>query len=95
MPNAWQSLSLDDGRKRAQNKSRSLSKLAARVFIRADVWVEEYFADIVAKTVETFGKLDFAFNNAGVLLESAPITVVTLAIIERILAVNLRASLFA
>jgi hypothetical protein len=29
---------------------------------------------MVAKTVEAFGKLDFAFNKTGVLLESAPIT---------------------
>lgn len=60
------------------------------LFVQADVSIEEDVANMVAKTVETFGKLDFAFNNAGVLLESAPITEVTLDIIDRIFAVNVR-----
>ncbi len=36
------------------------------VFIRADVGVESDVEDLVSETVETFGKLDGAFNNAGV-----------------------------
>lgn len=60
------------------------------LFVQADVSIEEDVANMVARTVETFGKLDFAFNNAGVLLESAPITEVTLDIIDRIFAVNVR-----
>ncbi len=60
------------------------------LFIRADVSVEDDVAAMVAKTVETFGKLDFAFNNAGVFLESAPITEVSLNIIDRTLTVNVR-----
>lgn len=45
---------------------------------------------MVAKTLESFGKLDFAFNNAGVFSESAPITEVTQDTIDRILAINVR-----
>lgn len=60
------------------------------LFVRADVSIEEDVANMVAQTVDTFGRLDFAFNNAGVLLESAPITEVTLDIIDRIFAVNVR-----
>jgi len=56
-----------------------LSKLAARgSSSEPNISVEEDVADMVPKTVETFGKLDFAFNNAGILLESAPITSVAL-----------------
>lgn len=60
------------------------------LFVRADVSIEDDVANMVAKTVDAFGKLDFAFNNAGVLLESAPITEVTSDIIDRIFAVNVR-----
>ena len=45
---------------------------------------------MVAKAVEAFGRLDFACNNAGVFLESAPITEVTLETIERTLGTNVR-----
>jgi NAD(P)-dependent dehydrogenase (short-subunit alcohol dehydrogenase family) len=60
------------------------------LFVRADVAGEDNVATMVAKTVATFGKLNFAFNNAGVFLESAPITDVTLDTIDRILAINVR-----
>ncbi len=36
------------------------------VFIRADVGIESDVEDLVSETVETFGRLDGAFNNAGV-----------------------------
>jgi NAD(P)-dependent dehydrogenase (short-subunit alcohol dehydrogenase family) len=35
-------------------------------FVRADVAVESEVANLVRQTVATFGKLDIAFNNAGV-----------------------------
>ena len=35
-------------------------------FVRADVAVEDDIKNLVAKTVETYGRLDVAFNNAGV-----------------------------
>jgi NAD(P)-dependent dehydrogenase (short-subunit alcohol dehydrogenase family) len=36
------------------------------LFVRTDVAVEEQVEAMVARTVEYFGRLDFAFNNAGV-----------------------------
>jgi NAD(P)-dependent dehydrogenase (short-subunit alcohol dehydrogenase family) len=36
------------------------------LFVRTDVISEEQIAKLVARTVEHFGQLDFAFNNAGV-----------------------------
>jgi NAD(P)-dependent dehydrogenase (short-subunit alcohol dehydrogenase family) len=60
------------------------------LFVQADVSVEDDVAAMVAKTLESFGKLDFTFNNAGVFLESAPITEVTQDTIDRILAINVR-----
>jgi NAD(P)-dependent dehydrogenase (short-subunit alcohol dehydrogenase family) len=60
------------------------------MFVRADVSKEEDVANLVAQTIERFGGLHFAFNNAGVLLESGPITEVTTETINRILAINVR-----
>ena len=59
------------------------------LFVRADVSIEEDVAALVARTVDTFGRLDCAFNNAGV-MDFAPITEVSLEAIERVLAVNVR-----
>src|SRR5262245_52121485 len=35
-------------------------------FVRTDVTREEDIAALVAKTLSTYGRLDYAFNNAGV-----------------------------
>ena len=44
-----------------------------RLFVKADVAIEEEIADLVHRTVEEFGRLDFAFNNAGISLDAAAI----------------------
>jgi len=44
------------------------------LFVRTDVSREADVAALVAKTVERFGRLDFAFNNAGVFLDAGPVT---------------------
>jgi len=60
------------------------------LFVRADVSAEDEVAAMVARTVEVFGGLHFAFNNAGVFLPLAPITETSVEAIDRILAVNVR-----
>jgi NAD(P)-dependent dehydrogenase (short-subunit alcohol dehydrogenase family) len=60
------------------------------LFVRADVSVEEDVASMIAQTIEAFGRLDFAFNNAGVFPEPGPLTEVATETIDRILAVNVR-----
>lgn len=60
------------------------------LFVQADISVEEEVAFAVAKTVEVFGGLHFAFNNAGILLSSTPITETSVDILDRILAINVR-----
>src|SRR4051812_44097505 len=44
------------------------------LFVRTDVSREAEVAALVAQTVDRFGRLDFAFNNAGVLLDAGPVT---------------------
>lgn len=36
------------------------------MFVRTDVAIEKEVEAMVARTVDYFGRLDFAFNNAGV-----------------------------
>lgn len=58
--------------------------------IRCDVSVPEDIEAAVARTVERFGRLDCAFNNAGVENRAAPVHEIALDEWDRILEINLR-----
>jgi NAD(P)-dependent dehydrogenase (short-subunit alcohol dehydrogenase family) len=59
------------------------------IFVHADVSVEPEVMGMVATTVERFGRLDWAFNNAGILDHSDGLDV-PLELYERVMAVNAR-----
>ncbi|MGA0611776.1 SDR family oxidoreductase [Caldimonas sp. KR1-144] len=59
------------------------------VALAGDVRSEGYARDLVALAVETYGRLDIAFNNAGVLGEGGPSTGVSEAGWNDALAINL------
>lgn len=58
--------------------------------IGCDVSDEAQVADAVARTVETFGSLDMAFNNAGIMLPPVDSADETADAFDKIVAVNLR-----
>ena len=58
--------------------------------IACDVSDPDQVEAAVALTVERFGRLDVAFNNAGVENEAAPVHEIDLAEWDRILGINLR-----
>lgn len=58
--------------------------------IRCDVSVPEDVEGAVARAVERFGRLDCAFNNAGVENKAAPVHEIALDDWDRILDINLR-----
>src|SRR6266536_2139475 len=58
-------------------------------FMAGDVSVEADCAAVVARTVEAFGHLDFAHNNAGVELQET-IVGTSEADFDRVIAVNLK-----
>lgn len=58
--------------------------------IRCDVSAPEEVEAAVARTVERFGRLDCAFNNAGVENKATPVHEIDLAEWDRILNINLR-----
>ncbi|MFD4829434.1 SDR family NAD(P)-dependent oxidoreductase [Streptomyces uncialis] len=58
-------------------------------FIRADISVEEEAEALVAKTLERYGRLDGAFNNAGVEQAGVPLHQLTAAQWDRAIRVDL------
>lgn len=59
------------------------------LFVRTDVTREEDCARLVAETVDRFGRLDCAFNNAGITGPSLRLTDLGAASWQRVLDVNL------
>ncbi len=58
--------------------------------VRCDVSVPEEVEAAIARTVERFGRLDCAFNNAGVENKALPVHEIALDEWDRILGINLR-----
>ncbi|MBI1176519.1 glucose 1-dehydrogenase [bacterium] len=59
------------------------------LFVRTDVTKESDLAALVQKTVEKFGRLDIAFNNAGAAVEKAmPVTEVTEEAYRKLFDIN-------
>jgi NAD(P)-dependent dehydrogenase (short-subunit alcohol dehydrogenase family) len=59
-------------------------------FIRCDVSDEDSIRHLIAETVAKFGRIDAAFNNAGILGDLGPTADCTSANFDRVIAVNLR-----
>ena len=55
----------------------------------ADVSVEESVAEAIVRAAAKFGKLNFAMNNAGVMMTRAPVAEVDSESWERVLRINL------
>jgi NAD(P)-dependent dehydrogenase (short-subunit alcohol dehydrogenase family) len=64
------------------------------LFVRADVSREDDVVALVDRTVQRFGRLDIAFNNAGV-LERGPTTDATAESYEHIFGINVRGVVFS
>jgi NAD(P)-dependent dehydrogenase (short-subunit alcohol dehydrogenase family) len=60
-------------------------------FIKADMANPDEIRSLIEKTVEYYGRLDFAFNNAGTEGKFAPMTDLSESDWERTITVNLKA----
>lgn len=60
------------------------------LFVKTDVAEVSQVEALVSKTVETYGRLDFAFNNAGFLGGNAPLHEQSLEQFDQLIAVNVR-----
>jgi NAD(P)-dependent dehydrogenase (short-subunit alcohol dehydrogenase family) len=65
------------------------------LFVRADVSREEDLVALVDRTVDHFGRLDIAFNNASVHTARGPITEITAENYEYIFGINVRGMAFS
>jgi NAD(P)-dependent dehydrogenase (short-subunit alcohol dehydrogenase family) len=60
------------------------------LFVRSDVSDEEDVKALVHKTIETYGRLDFAFNNAGIDSPVKPLHKQSIEDFDKLMAVNVR-----
>ena len=60
------------------------------IFVRTDVSNENDVRLLVEETVKTFGKLDYAFNNAGAVEDPAPFASKTSSLFDKIMNVNVK-----
>jgi NAD(P)-dependent dehydrogenase (short-subunit alcohol dehydrogenase family) len=64
------------------------------LFVRTDVAKEADVKALVDKTVATYGRLDFAFNNAGIFADAGPIADVTDEVIDKTFNINVRGVIY-
>ncbi len=64
------------------------------LFVRTDVAREDDVKALVDKTVSTYGRLDFAFNNAGIFADTGPVTAATDDVIDKTFNINVRGVLY-
>ncbi|MFG3618695.1 SDR family NAD(P)-dependent oxidoreductase [Nocardia sp. NPDC047654] len=65
------------------------------LFVRTDVTSAEQVESVVSVAVDTFGRLDVMFSNAGAAVDLSPIDDLTPAGLDRTLALNLQAHVAA
>ena len=65
------------------------------IFIRADVSKASDVENMIKKTVDTYGKLDILFNNAGIPMSFTPIEEVEEDLWDRIFAINVKSIFLA
>lgn len=74
-----------------QQTAQMIEKAGGKaLFVKADVANEAEVKDMIRRTVETFGRLDYAHNNAGIEHPPAALTELTEETWDRILSVNLK-----
>lgn len=60
------------------------------MFVQSDVSSEEDVKALVQKTIETYGRLDCAFNNAGIEPPSKPLHEQSIEDFDKLMAINVR-----
>ncbi len=60
------------------------------LFVRSDVSNETDVQTLIQKTVETYGRLDFAFNNAGIESPAKPLHEHSIEHFDNLMAINVR-----
>lgn len=79
------------GEKRGEEAAEAIRSMGGEsIFVKADVSQEDQVERMVAQVVSTYGRLDFAFNNAGVEGKGARLAKETMEMWDRIMEINLK-----
>lgn len=82
---------LDRSEEVLRDTAAAVEQVGGKVIVIAcDVAQPEQVEAAVSRTIDTFGRLDIAFNNAGVENKAAPVADIELEEWDRILDINLR-----
>lgn len=65
------------------------------LFVRTDVSSEADAKVLVEKTLAAFGRLDFAFNNAGIFADTGDVTTATAELFDKTFGINVAGVLYA
>jgi NAD(P)-dependent dehydrogenase (short-subunit alcohol dehydrogenase family) len=60
------------------------------IFVKTDVANEDDVRSLVEKSIKTYGKLDYAFNNAGIEETMTPLTDQTSEVFDQVMNVNVK-----
>jgi NAD(P)-dependent dehydrogenase (short-subunit alcohol dehydrogenase family) len=60
------------------------------LFVRTDVTVAEQVQNLISTTVNAYGRLDFAFNNAGILADGVLLAELDESTFDRVMAVDVK-----
>ena len=79
------------GRREAQGQQ--VAKEVSGLFIRTDVTSEQDIGNLLERTIASYGRLDFAFNNAGAEGNGKPVTEETEANYQAVFETNVKGTL--
>lgn len=79
------------GRSNADETLRRIKEVGGEaIFVRTDVSISADVQAVIKATIDTFGRLDVAFNNAGLLPVTAPLVDQTEEDFDKIISVDLK-----
>lgn len=82
---------MDIDEQRAQDTLQLVRKDGGKVeFIRGDVRDETAVQNAIARTIERFGPLQCAVNNAGITMKAAPVTELDATLFDEVMSTNVK-----
>jgi len=79
-----------DGKRAAKEAANIVAEGGIAIGVLCDVSDEAQVAAVVERTIKEYGRLDMAFNNAGVMAKLAPTAEATSEEFDRVIGINLR-----
>ncbi len=79
-----------DAKRAAEEAAKIVEEGGIAIGVACDVSDEAQVAALIARTVAEYGRLDMAFNNAGVMAKIAPTADATGEEFDRVIGINLR-----